>query len=62
MRAVICEVSQRQRRLLTAEADLSGQRPVAGAVDTVVVLEVDGALVTEIYLVRNPDKLGHATL
>jgi len=27
-----------------------------------VVLEVDGALVTEIYLVRNPDKLGHVTL
>ncbi len=38
------------------------ERPVADAVDTVVVLEVDGALVTEICLVRNPDKLGHVTL
>jgi hypothetical protein len=53
----------------SASVDFSRQRPtcranglVAGAVDTVVVLEVDGALVTEIYLVRNPDKLGHATL
>jgi hypothetical protein len=62
MRAVICEVSQRQRRLLTAGRLVGANGLVAGAVDTVVVLEVDGALVTEIYLVRNPDKLGHVTL